>query len=61
MLGLFTRLSAFALLMMTAVIQTFVYPGAWVTHGLWAATFLTVIAFGPGRLSLDHPLGLDRA
>lgn len=59
-LGLFTRLSALALLGMTLVIQTFVFPEAWVTHGLWAAAFLWLIAKGPGRLSLDHLLRLDR-
>ena len=36
-LGLFTRLSALALLGMTAVIQVFVYPDAWPTHLSWAA------------------------
>lgn len=59
-LGLFTRLSAAALLVMTAVIQVFVYPGAWATHGLWAAPLLAVLARGPGQWSLDHVLGLDR-
>ncbi len=59
-LGLFTRLSALALLGMTAVIQVFVYPDAWATHGLWAACFLAVISQGPGRVSLDHWLALDR-
>jgi len=59
-LGLMSRLSAFGLLVMTAVIQIFVFPAAWVTHGLWAAAFLVVLAQGPGRLSLDHTLGLDR-
>ncbi|GGK43036.1 hypothetical protein GCM10011322_32680 [Salinarimonas ramus] len=53
-LGLATRLSALALLVMTLVIQVFVYPGAWVTHGLWAACFLALIAKGPGALSLDR-------
>lgn len=57
-LGIATRLSALGLLGMTAVIQTFVYPEAWVTHGLWAACFLAIIARGPGRLSLDHLLRL---
>ena len=60
-LGLFTRLSALALLAMTAVIQIFVYPGAWVTHGLWAACFLALVARGPGALSLDRLLGWDGA
>lgn len=58
--GLFTRFAAAALLVMTAVIQIFVYPQAWVTHGLWAASFLAVMAYGPGRISLDRLLGLDR-
>ena len=58
-LGLFTRLSAVALLVMTLTIQVFVYPNAWVTHGLWAACFLTLIAAGPGRLSADRALGLE--
>lgn len=59
-LGLFTRLSAFGLLMMTAVIQIFVYPDAWMTHGLWAAALLAVAARGPGRWSVDHLAGFDR-
>lgn len=59
-LGLMTRLSALALLGMTAVIQIFVYPSAWQTHGLWATCFLILIARGPGAWSLDAVLGLDR-
>lgn len=59
-LGLFTRFAALGLLIMTAVIQVFVYPDAWVTHGLWGATFLALIARGPGRLSLDRLFGLDQ-
>jgi putative oxidoreductase len=59
-LGLLSRFSAFGLLVMTAVIQIFVFPEAWVTHGLWAVALLVVVAQGPGRLSLDHLLGLDR-
>lgn len=58
-LGLLTRFSALGLLAMTVVIQIFVYPGAWVTHGLWAAALLALMALGPGRWSLDHLLGLD--
>ena len=53
-IGLATRFSALALLFMTAVIETFVYPDAWPTHGVWAACFLVVIARGPGSLSLDY-------
>ena len=54
LLGLATRFSALALLGMTAVIQVFVYPGAWPTHGTWAALLLYLMAQGPGRVSLDH-------
>ncbi|MCA0202760.1 MAG: DoxX family protein [Proteobacteria bacterium] len=58
--GLCTRLSAAGLLAMTAVIQIFVYPEAWVLHGTWAASLLAVLAYGPGRVSVDRALGLDR-
>jgi len=53
-IGLATRFSALALLFMTVVIEIFVYPGAWPTHGVWATCFLVVIARGPGSISLDH-------
>jgi putative oxidoreductase len=53
-IGLATRFSALALLCMTAVIEIFVYPSAWPTHGVWATCFLVVVARGPGWLSLDH-------
>ncbi|AJE23615.1 DoxX family protein [Azotobacter chroococcum] len=52
--GLATRLSALALLGMTLVIQVFVYPDAYPTHGTWAACLLLLIARGPGALSLDR-------
>jgi putative oxidoreductase len=54
LLGLATRLSALGLLVMTAVIQVFVYPGAYPTHGVWAAVLLLLIARGPGVVSIDH-------
>jgi putative oxidoreductase len=57
-LGLCTRLSAAALLGMTAVIQIFVYPDAWPTHLSWAALLLYLIGRGAGSLSLDRALGL---
>jgi putative oxidoreductase len=57
-LGLFTRLSALALLGMTAVIQVFVYPDAWPTHATWAGLLLYLAARGAGPLSLDRRLGL---
>ena len=48
-IGLLTRLSALALLFMTAVIDIFVFPDAWPTHGVWATCFLLTIARGPWR------------
>ncbi|EKT4528444.1 DoxX family protein [Pseudomonas putida] len=57
-LGLFSRLSAFALLGMTFVIQVFVYPDAWPTHLSWAGLLLLIVARGGGAISLDRPLGI---
>lgn len=54
--GLFTRLSAAALLGMTLVIQFLVYPDAWPTHLSWAGLMLPLIALGGGRFSLDRLL-----
>jgi len=53
-LGLATRFSALALLGMTLVIEIFVYPDAWPTHGTWAACFLLLMTRGAGLVSLDH-------
>ena len=53
-LGLFTRFSACGLLVMTSVIEIFVYPDAWPTHLSWAGLLLPLIAFGGGKLSLDR-------
>ena len=53
-LGLFTRFSALALIGMTLVIQTFVYPDAWPTHLSWVGLLLPLIALGGGRLALDR-------
>jgi len=52
--GLATRLSSCALLGMTLVIQLFVFPGAYATHGTWAAVLLYLMLYGPGRVSVDH-------
>jgi len=54
LVGLGTRLSALGLLVMTAVIQIFVYPDAYPTHGVWAAVLLYLVARGPGAVSMDH-------
>ncbi|MFN4089102.1 MAG: DoxX family protein [Alphaproteobacteria bacterium] len=55
-LGFGTRLAAFGILMMTAIIQLTV-PEGWANFHLpWAAMALALMAFGPGRLSVDHML-----
>jgi len=58
-LGLFTRLSAMALLAMTVTIQVFVYPDAWPTHLSWTGLLLYLIGRGAGTLSFDKFLELD--
>ncbi len=56
-LGLSTRLSALGLLIMTFVIQIFVYPQAWWSvHMIWASLCLILITYGAGPWSLDHLL-----
>jgi putative oxidoreductase len=57
-LGLFTRLSALALLGMTLVIQVFVYPDAWPTHLSWAGLLLYLAGRGAGSVSLDRWLSV---
>lgn len=54
LVGLATRFSALGLLAMTAVIQVFVYPDAYPTHGVWAAVLLYLVAVGPGAVSIDR-------
>ncbi|HEX3422655.1 MAG TPA: DoxX family protein [Sphingomicrobium sp.] len=57
-LGLATRFSATALLIMTMVIQIFVFPDAWwPTHSLWVAMALVLITRGAGLFSIDALLG----
>ena len=59
--GLATRLSAVALLIMTLVIQFFVYPDAWwPVHSLWVAMALVLIARGGGLSSVDRWLTRGR-
>ncbi len=53
-IGLASRLSAGALLGMTAVIEIFVYPDSWPDHLMWASAMIYVILRGPGLLSVDH-------
>jgi putative oxidoreductase len=52
--GLLTRFAATILLAMTLVIEIFVYPNAFDTHGVWAVALLYLMKYGPGRFSLDH-------
>lgn len=54
--GLGTRFAALGLLIMTAVIQL-VVPDGWANfHLYWAAIALSILALGPGTLSLDRVL-----
>lgn len=55
--GLFTRYAAAVLLGMTLVIEIFVYPNAFDTHGVWAVSLLYLMKHGAGHLSLDHLIG----
>jgi putative oxidoreductase len=58
LIGLGTRFSALALLVMTFTIQVFVYPSAYPMHGVWATVLLYLLARGPGKYSVDHWLEL---
>lgn len=55
-LGLATRPAGLGLLAMTAVVQLTV-PEGWPIHLTWAAMALAIMAWGPGRGSLDHLIG----
>ena len=52
-LGLATRLAGLGLLLMTLLVQLTV-PDGWPIHITWAAMALGIMAWGPGRISLDH-------
>lgn len=57
-LGLATRFGAAGLLVMTLVIQFFVYPEAWWSvHIIWVALALVLITRGGGMFSLDKVVG----
>jgi putative oxidoreductase len=61
--GLASRFAATGLLIMTAIVELTV-PDGWPIHMTWAAMALGVMAWGPGRLSLDygirHTIGLPK-
>ena len=52
MLGLGGRSAAFGLLMISAVIELFVYPGT-NEHIYWMLCLAAIIGMGPGTLSID--------
>ena len=52
-LGLATRFAALGLLAMTIIVQLTV-PDGWPLHVTWAAMALGIMAWGSGRISLDH-------
>jgi putative oxidoreductase len=52
-LGLGTRFAALGLLFMTLIVELTV-PDGWPIHLTWAAMALGIMAWGPGRISLDH-------
>ena len=53
-LGLATRLATLPFLGMIVVIQTFVYPNAWIEHLVWTSILLFLLSRGGGVLSVDH-------
>ncbi len=53
--GLGSRIAAFGMLIMTAVIQIYVMPEAlWTTQIYWFAILTVLLSQGPGALSLDR-------
>src|SRR5215471_10545746 len=54
-LGFGTRFAALGLLFMTAIVELTV-PDGWPVHLIWAAMALGIMAWGPGRISIDHLL-----
>jgi putative oxidoreductase len=52
-LGLFTRLAALGLLVMTIVVELTV-PTGWPVHITWAAMALALMTWGAGPISLDY-------
>jgi putative oxidoreductase len=52
-LGLATRFAGLGLLVMTLIVELTV-PDGWPVHITWAAMALGIMAWGPGRLSVDY-------
>lgn len=62
-MGLFSRFAALALIGMTLFIQLAVFPewSHWVNPASWwVAVGAALLVIGPGRLSLDRILGLEK-
>jgi putative oxidoreductase len=59
-LGLASRLATLPLLAMIVTVQLFVYPDAWSEHLIWASILLFLFTRGPGAISLDRAIGLER-
>jgi putative oxidoreductase len=57
-LGFATRFAALGLLLMTCIVELTV-PDGWPIHITWVAMALGIMAWGPGRFSIDH--WLERA
>lgn len=53
-LGLATRLATLPFLGMIVVIQTLVYPNAWIEHLVWTSILLFLLTRGGGAISVDH-------
>src|SRR5271156_1973196 len=53
--GFATRFAATGLLFMTCIVELTV-PDGWPIHITWAAMALAIMAWGPGRLSLDYAI-----
>lgn len=51
--GFATRFAALGLLVMTAIVELTV-PDGWPIHITWAAMALGIMAWGPGRVSIDY-------
>ena len=52
-LGLASRLATLPLIVLTLVIEIFVYPEDWSEHLTWLSMLLFILTRGPGPLSLD--------
>jgi len=54
-IGFGTRIAAFGMLIMTAVISIYIMPEAlWITQIYWVAILMVLLSQGPGQLSFDH-------